>query len=127
MPPDLANLWLAASATLGIHTLHQLVLHSHTLQELLSPYSDHPLQSDSTPQDTLALGNTLHHLSNGIALDALQHERQQQYIYLLQCLEEDYAALLQERHAQTLPPEQHHNEIQELFTNALYSFNRLQR
>ncbi|MCB9639981.1 MAG: hypothetical protein H6728_05650 [Myxococcales bacterium] len=128
MPAPLANLWLAASASLGLTVLTVIVKESPQLQELLEQYTNHPIQEDhALHASKLSLGSTLHSLSSGLAIDADSKAQQQQYLYLFERLEEDFQALQQERDALHLDPEELATEIQELFASTLYSLTRLQR
>jgi len=129
MPPPLANLWLAASASLGLTVLTRVVNDSPQLHAILEQYTDHPIHPTHHEHHAskLSLGSTLHNLSSGLAIDADSLAQQQQYLFLLERLEEDFRLLQQERHTLALTPEEIATEIEELFATTLYSLTRLQR
>lgn len=129
MPPTLANLWLAASASLGLTVLTRIVNGSPHLSAILEQYTDHPAHHEHHEHHAskLSLGSALHNLSSGLAIETDSLAQQQQYLFLLERLEEDFRLLQQERQTLSLTPEEIAVEIEELFATTLYSLTRLQR
>ena len=129
--PELAGLWTAAGAVLGMQTLLAILKHSDELQGMMRQFLSALLQStpfqQTSPTWALGLGTLLHQFEAKLQGDTPHQILRQQYIDYLERLERNFQALAQECREKTISPQEYYKEIEALYLQSLYILTRLQR
>lgn len=130
--PELAGLWVAAGAVMGVHQLLSIIQKFQGLQTLLQGQVSNILgeKSDNHQAEeklALGIGILLHRFSANLKKSPEEQELQEKYTSYLERVERTFLGLQEERKNESITSSEHQKEVEALYLQSFYMLTRLQR